>query len=101
DVVDGTGFDESQADAAVELGVAPAHGQAGGDDRPHRGAADEIDRDAGRVQGPDRADMGIGPGPAARQDQAHRLAGDAARQPVAVSFVQVTAVEQARGRYRV
>ena len=77
DVVERAGVDEGLADALLQLRVVPAHGHAGGDDRAHRDAADEVDRHAALVQRADRADVGVGARAAARQHQAHRLAGRA------------------------
>ncbi|MNT33217.1 hypothetical protein D3C72_1691320 [compost metagenome] len=73
--------DEGLADALVQFFVRPAQARPGGDHGAHRRAADEVDRHAGLAQGLQRADMGVGPGAAARQNHADRGAGDDAGDP--------------------
>ena len=58
-------FDEGFADAVLDLVVGPAHCDAGADNRAHRSAANNVERQACFAQSADNTDMGVSAGAAA------------------------------------
>ena len=89
------------ADAAGDLLVVPAERRAGPDDRPHGGAADEIDRLAGCTERADHPDMRVGARAAAREHQAYGGACQDARHAAQIGRIAFAHMEQPRGRRRI
>ena len=81
----GLEVDEGLAHALGQFLDAPFRGEARGDDRAHRGAAEIIERHIRLLQRLDHADMGEAARAAARQHQTHRAAGDEAGEAVNVA----------------
>jgi hypothetical protein len=90
-------LDEGAPNLEIQPFEGPAQGRAGGDDRAHGGAAREVDGDPGLFQGPDRADVAIGPRASAGQDHPDRRAGDDAGDPLGVLGQSLDAMEPAIG----
>ena len=76
--------DEGVAHALGQFFDAPFHGDAGGDDAAHAGAADIIERHARLLQRLQHADMGKAARAAARQHDVDRRARDEARKALDV-----------------
>ncbi len=91
------GLDEGAPNLKIQPFEGPAQGRAGGDNRAHGGAAREVDGDLGLFQGPDRANVAIGPRAPAGQDQADRRAGDDTGDALGVCGQAFDAVEPAIG----
>ena len=89
---------EGLADALLRFLEAPAHGEAGGDDGAHAGAAYEVDRDVAFMEGAQHAEMGIGAGAAAGKHHAQSVARQHPCHPPPVGFMIEANVEMAVDR---